>query len=136
MLTWIKNKFGVNKNIIREFKPDIYPYTIWVSESEDNLEELKRKFIGFYGDSEHEDLNSLSSTDLISVEKVKEKTTGRIGSLIRFTGTDIKPGDISHEVVHVANNLYSFIGKDTDVENDEDYAYLVGWITNKIYGYE
>lgn len=37
MLTWIKNK-------IREFKPDIYPL---VSESEDNLEELKRKFIGF-----------------------------------------------------------------------------------------
>ena len=23
MLTWIKNKFGVNKDIIREFKPDI-----------------------------------------------------------------------------------------------------------------
>lgn len=44
MLTWIKNKTGKNKDIIREFKPDIYPL---VSESEDNLEELKRKFIGF-----------------------------------------------------------------------------------------
>ena len=92
-----------------------------VSESEDNLEELKRKCRGFWTWS--------SKTSLFyRFKEVKENATGRIGSLIRFTRTNIKPGDISHEVVHVADNLYSFIGKDTD----EDYR----WITNKIYGYE
>lgn len=42
-------------------------------------------------------------------------------------------GDIAHEAVHMANQLYNHIGQEIDTENDEDYAYLVGWIVNQIY---
>lgn len=52
-----------------------------------------------------------------------------------FDTKHIDHGIISHEVTHCANWIF-FDRKIThDYLNDEPYAYLVGWITEKIYKY-
>lgn len=42
-------------------------------------------------------------------------------------------GTIAHEAVHIANWRMSRIGFKYDYENDEPFAYLVGFITEEIY---
>jgi hypothetical protein len=39
---------------------------------------------------------------------------------------------IAHESVHIANFIFKSIQADLDIDNDEPYAYLVGWIANEI----
>lgn len=39
---------------------------------------------------------------------------------------------IAHECVHVASKILHHIGAVADVENDEPYAYLVGWCVSQV----
>ena len=36
--------------------------------------------------------------------------------------------DIVHESIHAANGIFSYIGAEADVNNDEPFVYLVSWI--------
>lgn len=42
-------------------------------------------------------------------------------------------GDIAHESVHVATELFSEIGAIHTPDNQEPFAYLVGWIADCIH---
>lgn len=122
---------GLFEKKIIEFSPEIYPYTFWISE--ENLDILNKKFSVYYDDTDYGELVNPNKTTLLRVTHVREKETGRIGSLLRVVRKDITHGSIGHEAVHMANNLYKHIGKEVDTDNDEDYAYLIGWIIDKIY---
>lgn len=50
-----------------------------------------------------------------------------------FDKKHIDHGIIAHEVVHCANWIFLDRRITPDLSNDEPYAYLVGWITKKIY---
>ena len=39
---------------------------------------------------------------------------------------------IMHEIVHVANRVFKYIGQDLDIENDETYAYLCDYVAEFI----
>ena len=41
--------------------------------------------------------------------------------------------DISHEAVHVAFETFRDIGGIADEDNQEPFAYLVGWATKQLY---
>jgi len=43
-------------------------------------------------------------------------------------------GDIAHEISHVVNGIFNIRGIEPDSENNEPFAYLTGWITQKIFG--
>lgn len=43
------------------------------------------------------------------------------------------PGIIAHEAKHIVNNIFSHIGQDLDVNNDEAECYLLSWIVNRIH---
>lgn len=40
---------------------------------------------------------------------------------------------IAHEIVHIINYIYSDCGIELDRVNDENQAYLTGWLFNEIY---
>lgn len=46
---------------------------------------------------------------------------------------DVKISTIAHESYHAMNKIYSELGHTIDQENDEVGAYLLGWITQKVY---
>ncbi|MEA1999654.1 MAG: hypothetical protein U9N61_10100 [Euryarchaeota archaeon] len=47
----------------------------------------------------------------------------------------INHGTIAHEASHVANHIADIIGIVPDFDNDEATAYLIGYITNRIYSF-
>ena len=44
----------------------------------------------------------------------------------------ISYGVIAHEVFHITNYILDFIGVVPDFKNDEQQAYLIEWLTNKV----
>lgn len=47
--------------------------------------------------------------------------------------TKLSHGVIAHESVHIVNFVFDNIGAKQDFNNDEPYAYLVGWVTDQVY---
>lgn len=43
------------------------------------------------------------------------------------------PSIIAHEVIHIVNLIFNSVGIKLDPNNDEAYAYTVGWIIKKIH---
>lgn len=52
---------------------------------------------------------------------------------IIFRSTDVSPEDIAHEAVHVTARHFRYIGQPLDINSEESYAYMIGWITGIIY---
>lgn len=108
---------------IHEFNPEIYPYTIWVS-------------IGL-SDNEAKETFAVPRFDLRAsgmVSDVYEYNGGyRRGALIRFQKIEnITAETIAHEAAHAALYLFKFIGNNVHFDNQEPFAYLVGWIAKCI----
>jgi hypothetical protein len=53
-------------------------------------------------------------------------------SWVVFTPKKSLVSIVAHEAVHVANFIFKERGMELDLDNDEGYAYLVGWISEKI----
>lgn len=55
--------------------------------------------------------------------------------LLNFNNIDsnIHYGTIAHEVEHIKNMIFEERGAKTDPDDDETQAYLVEWITDKVY---
>jgi len=47
--------------------------------------------------------------------------------------TPITTGTVIHEIVHIKNMIYGYLGMVNDLENDEHEAYIVEWITNWVF---
>lgn len=109
------------KTIIHEFDPCIYPRLLWVVKG-GSYEDLCEKFDidGF----EIEDNGGAMTWGTC------KKADHRLGALIWFPkASDIKRGDwIAHEAAHVALYIYHEIGASAEFENQEPFAYLVGWV--------
>ena len=55
---------------------------------------------------------------------------GHIGILLTHKS---EIGTISHECCHAVNKIFDHIGYRLDMDNDEAYAYLLGWVTQTVY---
>jgi hypothetical protein len=49
-----------------------------------------------------------------------------------FDKSQFAPEIVAHEVVHVVNIAYDFLGINHDAKNDEHQAYLTGWLVGEI----
>lgn len=47
--------------------------------------------------------------------------------VVVFKG-EASPSIIAHEAVHIVNHVFKDRGVKLDVENDEPYAYFIGWV--------
>ncbi|MBR8706941.1 hypothetical protein [Bacteroides pyogenes] len=106
---------------IHEFDPLIYPRKLWVVVGTDTFSDR------FEGVSEWDD-----AADAI-VDCVYDKQKDLGGVLVRFKSKkSMTVSTISHESLHIAMNIFDYIGAKADSMNQEPLAYLVGWIAGKI----
>lgn len=106
---------------IFEFNPQIYPRRLWVSVGA-STEELQEKF----GKDDIKDFDESYYAETMAVRQ-KEPLLG--GVLIRFQ--DLKAmttENIAHEAAHVAIEIFDYCDCRIDVDNQEPFAYLVGWV--------
>lgn len=107
---------------IFEFNPQIYPRRLWVSVSA-STEELQEKF---GKEVIKEDLDDSYYAETYPIQQ-KEPLLG--GVLIRFQ--DLKamaPENMAHEATHAAIEIFDYCDCRIDVENQEPFSYLMGWI--------
>ena len=115
----------MEKQKIYEFDPQIYPRKVWVTVGVP-FEELKDEF---------EDLKPMeegSDAQVDHLRKLKPEVHG--GLLVRFENLDTlkKFGNITHESIHVATEIFDYIGAFHDPKNQELFAYLCGWIAKSM----
>lgn len=121
----------MKKTIIHEFHPSIYPRRMWVVKG-CKKEFIKDKFTERLGEEiifENLDGNESACTVF---PRVKLKENGKYGHLV-YIQSRLSVGDIAHEAVHVATELFSEIGSFHTADNQEPFAYLVGWVADCIY---
>ena len=110
---------------IHEFDPVIYPRLLWVTYNcpAAVLEDL------FEGKIEEMDKNS--DADVLNCRRLKPDVKG--GILIRFRSKkDMTAKNIAHESTHAALEIFDYVGAQISYDNQEPYAYLVGWIADCI----
>ena len=121
---------------------DIYetPYGVHIVIANEavTLEDLRKK----YKYCDDEELDDYFTQFIATTAKCIDKATGRHVILVKYnSSTSIKGVDkkldlintVSHEALHVALDIYAYIGQDVDVNNNEALAYFVGWISERIY---
>ena len=109
---------------IFEYNPVIYPRKLWVSVGA-STKELNEVF------EEVEDMEDSAIATVYSVCRTENKMGGM---LIRFNNRmDMTPSVIAHESVHAAMGIYGYVGAEVDLDNQEPFAYLVGWIADCIW---
>lgn len=50
-----------------------------------------------------------------------------------FIREDVSAGIIAHESVHVCNYVFQGANIRLDIDNDEPYAYLMGWVVQEVH---
>lgn len=109
---------------IFEYDPMIYPRKIWVSIGA-STEELN---------AELEGIEDMKDSAIAVTSHTFNKNNKLGGVLIRFNKkSNITAEVAAHEATHAALGIYEYVGADVDVENQEPFAYLVGFITDCIW---
>ena len=106
---------------IFEFDPQIYPRKLWVSVGA-STEELQEKF-------GKDDIKDFDESYYAEAKAVQQKEPLLGGVLIRFQ--DLKAmttENIAHEAVHAAIEIFDYCDCRIDVDNQEPFAYIVGWV--------
>lgn len=50
-----------------------------------------------------------------------------------FVRSKTDAGVIAHESIHIANYIFKHANIEFDINNDEPYAYLMGWVVEEIH---
>lgn len=109
---------------IFEYNPVIYPRKLWVSVGA-STKELNEVF---------EEVGDMEDSSIATVYSVCRTENKMDGMLIRFNNRmDMTPSVIAHESVHAAMGIYGYVGAEVDLDNQEPFAYLVGWIADCIW---
>jgi hypothetical protein len=109
-----------NKTIIHEFDPCIYPRLLWVVKG-GSLEGIQETF---EVECEADDVGGAVTLP------ARRRSDGRLGYCVWFPKVgDIRRLDwIAHESSHVAVCIFNDIGGVITYEDQEPFAYLVGWV--------
>lgn len=108
------------KTIIHEFDPCIYPRLLWVVKG-GTLEGIQETF---EVECEADDVGGAVTIP------ARRRSDGRLGYCVWFPKAgDIRNLDwIAHESTHVALCIFNDIGGVITYEDQEPFAYLVGWV--------
>ena len=113
--------------MIHRYPMGIYPRTLWIT-FDATPEELNLQFPT--GDTCNKPFVALDKCDVARVDAVCD-ITNKGGFLIRFDGIkSTRMGVVAHEANHVADWTFDFIGATPDINNNEPYSYLVGWVAD------
>lgn len=109
--------------IIHEFDPKIYPRLLWVAYGCPTAV-LKDMF----GDKV-QDMDKSADAETVICQRKKPDVRG--GVLIRFEDKNAMTAkNIAHEAVHAALDIFDYVDARISSDNQEPFAYLVGWIAD------
>ena len=114
--------------MLQEFRSDIYPRTLWVATS---WEDVKDKFVCHNNDDKP--IEKYEGGNAYTYQCVMHKKSKKYGVLILFVlegeilGSEIVE-HIAHESLHAVNSIFDELGIEYDLSNDEHAAYLVGYV--------
>lgn len=109
------------KPTIHEFDPQIYPRMLWVTVGVP-YKELKEEF---------EDLDPMADNSEAEVIYTTRTGTEDGGVLIRFeNAAAMSLRNICHEATHAAVGIFDYIGAPVDINHQEPFAYLTGWVAS------
>ena len=112
---------------IHEFDFAIYPRLLWVTYNcpPEVLNDLFPE-----GDTRGEKFKKMGETDYACVDRVRRlKPDVKGGVLIRFSNKAAMKCDvIAHESVHAALEVFDYVDAKITNDNQEPFAYLVGFI--------
>ena len=114
--------------LTHRFDPIIYPQKLWISISKNGTE-----LNGMFRHKATDEIIRFEEYDVVNSEAmafpVSEVETNYHGVLIVYTKHRYMTcGTIAHEAVHAAGYMFKHIGQQIDCE--EPFAFLVGWIAN------
>ena len=114
----------MNKVVVHEFDPVIYPYKLWVAVSK-NLDSACELFYDLDTNKPFV-FNNKDKYAAMALPSIKIK--GRYyGTLIVFESKkQMSTKNIAHESSHAAKQLFEHIG--ANVAEHEPFEYVVGWI--------
>lgn len=111
---------------IWEFDPQVYPQLLWVAVNPTD-DEIKN-FVTTYNNEEKNLILDFTSSHAV-VHHVHLKDNPDTGSIIAFKNKEeLNFKIVTHEAVHVVNNVYMVCHIDHNLNNDEPTAYLAGWV--------
>ena len=108
------------KSEIHEFPVGIYPRRLWVAVggTSEDLSAFFGEKIGKFSDS--------ANAVTLSVQKQEPKKLG--GELIWFESRKaMTTTNLAHEAVHFALDVFDYTDCRISTDNQEPFAYLVGW---------
>lgn len=107
---------------IHEFDPVIYPRLLWIAVGDPSETE---EFKAHFDNLPLMDPDAKAQVDCI--RKLKPDVRG--GIIVRFKNKkEITTENIAHESVHVAAEIFEYIGAFFEPKNQEPFAYLCGWV--------
>lgn len=109
---------------IHEFDPQIYPRLLWVTVGAP-YEVVKDMF---------EDVEPMPESANAQVDYTRRKKPDvKGGVLVRFQNPKAMTIDtITHEAAHIAVGIFDYIEAPIDIQHQEPFAYLCGWIAKCI----
>lgn len=112
----------MSKAIIHQFDPQIYPRLLWVVIGEKKGSAISDRF---------DNIPDMDESTDADVNHVYDKISKRAGILIRFESKKVARdySVVAHEAPHAAMCIFGYIGAVPDVNNQEPFSYLVGWIS-------
>lgn len=110
---------------IHEFDPVLYPRRLWV------VVNCPASVLNEWFEDKYEDLPNTTDACVVSARRIKPEIKG--GVLIRFESkAAMTTSNIAHEAVHAAVEMFDYVGGRISYDNQEPFAYLVGWVADCI----
>lgn len=109
----------MKKETLHEFYLAIYPMKLWIAVSKSKFEDIL------------DDVGDFSDSSAAVTETTYNKKTGKGGVLIRFASKkEMNIKTITHEATHAAMDIFSYIGANVNLEDQECFSYLCGYIAD------
>lgn len=113
---------------IYEFHPQIYPRRLWVAVG-GTFKDIKSLFTTMNEEELEYVENCLATTYMVQTKSNEHY----FGHLIWFpSAKDMTAKNITHEAFHASMDLFGMIGCKMHYDNQEPFAYLVGWVVDCI----
>ena len=108
----------------------IYPRMLYVIKGSNKNKVITDNFVGRDGKS-NLIVDNYDDSDGSRTWPVIERNTDKYGFLVQIKRVK-NSSDLAHEATHVAFELFRDIGGIADEDNQEPFAYLVGWVTEQL----
>lgn len=118
----------MSKFRIYEFHPQIYPRRVWVAVG-GTFEDVKERFTAMNGQELEESEDCLATTYMVQAKRDEHY----LGHLVWFPyKNSMTTKNITHESFHLASDMFALLGCKQHYDNQEPFAYLVGWVADCI----